>query len=184
MYYMVLSVTLGFMQSAIVGQSEGLSKKWLIWLIWKVGVIVRVPSLCVIECLCAGGGVARAFVYVLACIFSHTHIFPLSVDGKGSGMNEESVKREIVEEGGGNTLLQSHFLFLSNFTVALSSFWFEYEMSVFFGGGNFIEWRWWFKLKSSSRYFFSMWLNLWVGNKNDRFLVSFAIIYIYIYIKQ
>ena len=47
----------------------------------------------------------------------------------GSGTKEESEKRRVGEEGG-NGLLKSEFLFLSNFMVAKDLFWFEYEMFV------------------------------------------------------
>ena len=47
-------------------------------------------------------------------------------------MKEESVRREEwVRQGNG--LLQSEFLFFSNFMVAKSLFWFEHEMSVLWG---------------------------------------------------
>ena len=64
------------------------------------------------------------FVYVLSCIFTYVHLFPLSVGG-----NEFEKRR--VGEGGGNGLLQSDFL--SNFMVAKGLFHFEYEMSVLWG---------------------------------------------------
>ena len=53
------------------------------------------------------------FAYVLADIFTDSHIFPLSVSGK------ECEKRR-VEEGRGNRLIQSEFLF--NFMVAKGLF--------------------------------------------------------------
>ena len=63
---------------------------------------------------------------------------PLSV-GRKEGDKRREYEKGRVEEGGGgggggggNGLLQSDFLFLSNFTVAKGLFWFEYEMSVLF----------------------------------------------------
>ena len=53
-------------------------------------------------------------VYVVAYIFTYLHIFPQSVDGKVWDEGSEYEKGSVVE-GGKNGLLQSEFLFLSNF---------------------------------------------------------------------
>ena len=74
----------------------------------------------------------RMFVCVLACIFIYLHIFLLSVGGKEWDKGRECKKRRI-SEGGGNGLLQSEFLLLSNFMVVKGLFWFEYEKSVLWG---------------------------------------------------
>ena len=61
------------------------------------------------------------FVYVLICIFTYLHISPLSTGGKEWDKGRECEERKVVE-GGGNGLLQSEFLFLSNFMVAKGLF--------------------------------------------------------------
>ena len=61
------------------------------------------------------------FVYVLACIFTDLHIFLLSVNGKEWDEGRECEKGR-VNEGEGNELLQSEFLFLFNFMVAKGFF--------------------------------------------------------------
>ena len=98
------------------------------------------------------------FAYVLACIFIYLHIFLLSVGGKEWDKRRECKKRRLRVRGG-NWLLQSEFLFLSNFMVAKSLFWFEYEISVFWG--NFVKWWWWLKSKSFLHNFFLMWYRIY-----------------------
>ena len=70
---MVQSVTLSFMQSAIVGQSEDLKKKLIIWLKFcsKSGGYL---CLCVSLCLCV---VARTYIstYVCVCTDMYLYIF-------------------------------------------------------------------------------------------------------------
>ena len=61
------------------------------------------------------------FVYALACIF--LHIYTLSVGGKEWDKRRECEKRR-VGKSGGNWLLQSDFLFLSNFMGGKGLFWF------------------------------------------------------------
>ena len=72
------------------------------------------------------------FAYVLAFIFIYLHIFPLFVDGNRWDVESEREKWRVGEVGG-NDLLQSEFLFLSNFMVSKVLFWFEQEMSVLWG---------------------------------------------------
>ena len=59
---------MSFIQSAMVGQSEGLKKR-LIWLIFLGGYLCVCLSLCVIECLyvCVCD-VARAYLCVYVCV--------------------------------------------------------------------------------------------------------------------
>ena len=94
-------------------------KQRLIRLIWssKRGVYLLVClSLCVIECsyvcVCA---VACAYIcvyvfYVMTCILTYLHVFPLFVDGMEWDEARECEKRR-VGEGGGNGLLQIEFSF-------------------------------------------------------------------------
>ena len=75
----------------------------------------------------------RMFVYVLLCIFTYVHISAVCCS-EGVRQKKETMKRREWWRDGGNRLLQSKwFLFLSNFMVAKDLFWFEYEMSVFWG---------------------------------------------------
>ena len=82
---MVVSLTLGFIHFAIVGQSEDLKKKRFIWLIFcsKSGGYLCACVLKFVYVLMLVRTYIRMFVYVLACIFIYLHIFPLSVDEKG-----------------------------------------------------------------------------------------------------
>ena len=66
----------------------------------------------------------RMFEYVLACILTYFHLFPLSIGGKGCD-DGRKCKKGRMGEGWGNGLLQSEFLFLSNFIVAKGLFWFD-----------------------------------------------------------
>ena len=50
------------------------------------------------------------FVYVLACIFIYSHIFPLFVDKKSVRRTKGGVSKVVVVWGGGNGLLQSECL--------------------------------------------------------------------------
>ena len=74
----------------------------------------------------------RRSIYVLACIVIYLHIIPLSANGKGLDDGRECGKGKM-DEGGGNGLLQSDFLFPFDFIVAKVLFWSEYEMSVWLG---------------------------------------------------
>ena len=101
-YYMVLSVTLSFMQSAIVGQSEGLLKKRLIWLI----LVGEVGVICVCSYICVLLNVSM-FVYVPSLVCTYVGIFGMYwhvslhictyfcclLVGRGR-TKEESVRRE------------------------------------------------------------------------------------------
>ena len=72
------------------------------------------------------------FAYILANIVTYMHIFPLCVDGKEWDERREWEKSSVGVRGG-NGLLQSEFLFLSNFMVGKGLFWLEYEVSVLRG---------------------------------------------------
>ena len=65
-------------------------------------------------------------------IFTYLYIFPLSVNEKGWDKGRKCEKWKVGERGG-NGLLQSEFLFISNFMEVKCSFSFEYEGSVMWG---------------------------------------------------
>ena len=151
---MVQSVTLGFMQSAIVGQG------------YLYVCVLKIVCYWMLVCWCVCVLLMPVHMYACLCMYWHASLyiytyFRCLLDGKRRrGTKEESVRR--VGEGGRNGLLQSEFLFPSDFLVVKGLFWFEYEMSVFWG--NFVEWWWWWlKLKSSSYYlfFFLMWYDIY-----------------------
>ena len=72
----------------------------------------------------------RIFAYVYGNASLHIYIyFRWLLMGRGETKKESVRKEEWVREGA-NRLMQSEFLFLSNFMVAKSLFWFEYEISV------------------------------------------------------
>ena len=123
------------------------------------------------------------FVYVqlLAC----THIY--------ARLRKRVWERKSGLWWGGNGLLQSEFLFLSNFMEAKGLFWFEYEMSVLWGICRVMMM---IKIKTIITLLFYVVWYLWAGSKNDdRFwvyiyifiyyifiFICFGYIYIYIYI--
>ena len=74
--------------------------------------------LCVPKFVLPARTYVRMFVYLLACVYTYFHCFLMG----RSGTKEESVRREEVGEEGGNGLLQSEFLFLSNFMVTKGLF--------------------------------------------------------------